>query len=257
MNIEVRKKAALQVARETGIFIKRNLGKVGRVDYKGEINLVTDIDRKAESVIINKIRKNFPKDSILSEEAGRKSREGDFLWVIDPIDGTTNFYRSFPFFCVSIAIARNDDILFGVIYDPMRDELFFAKKGRGAFLNRKRIEVSRTKRLSSGFLATGFSYGVRKSRNTNVNNFSRFLKRSLVVRRAGSAALDLAYVAYGRFDGFWELDLHPWDAAAGYLIVREAGGRITRFDGSKYSYLDKDLLASNGLIHNQMISILT
>ena len=256
MGIDVRKTAALDAARKAGLFLKKSLGKVRRVSYKGDINLVTDVDEKAEAIIIGIIRKQFPGDSILSEEAGRDSGAGEFLWIIDPLDGTTNFFRSFPFFSVSIAFARRGEIVFGAVYDPLRDELFHARKGEGAFLNRRRVRVSRVKKISDAFLATGFSYNVRSTANTNIKNFSRFLKKALAIRRAGSAALDLAYVACGRFDGFWELDLKPWDAAAGSLIVEEAGGRVTRFDSSPYTYVVNDLLASNSLIHSAMSRLL-
>jgi myo-inositol-1(or 4)-monophosphatase len=252
----MRERLAIEVARKAGLFIKSRLGKVAEVAYKGEINLVTDIDKKTESIIVGEIKKNFKEDSILSEEVGSRSRAGDFRWVIDPIDGTTNFFRSFPFFCVSIGLARRDRMVFGAIYDPMRDELFHAKLGNGAFLNKRRIRVSRVKKLSDAFLATGFSYNIRKRHNANINNFRKFLKAALAIRRAGSAALDLAYVACGRFDGFWELDLHPWDTAAGSILVTEAGGKVTKFDGSKYTCMDSELLASNSLIHNQMSLLL-
>ena len=251
------KKIAIEAATESGLFIRRSMGKVKEVSYKGRINIVTDVDVTAEEMILEKIHSAFPGHSIVSEESGLHDKGSPYRWIIDPLDGTTNYTRSFPFFCVSIALEYEGVMALGVIYDPLRDELFCAERGGGARLNKKRIVVSKTKTLAKSFLATGFAYGIREVQDDNIQHFKDFLMRVMAIRRAGSAALDLAYVACGRFDGFWELDLHPWDVAAGYLIVREAGGRITRFDGSKYSYLDKDLLASNGLIHNQMISILT
>ncbi len=252
-----RMSVALQAAREAGFFIKKSLGKVQKISRKGDINLVTDVDTKAERLIIAKIARRFSGDSILSEECGARARKGDYRWIIDPLDGTTNFFRSFPFFSVSIAIEKGGDVECGVVYDPLRDELFSAERGKGAFLNKKAIRVSGVRRLSDAFLATGFAYNIWKSTDTNVTNFRNFLMRSLAIRRAGSAALDLAYVACGRFDGFWELDLHPWDTAAGQLIVAEAGGTITKFDGTPYSCMDNQILASNSRIHKKMISVLT
>lgn len=249
-------KVAIEAALESGRFIKNSIGEVGKISYKGRINIVTDIDKKAEDMIIKKILANFPGHGILSEESSPKGTASPYRWIIDPLDGTTNFVHAFPFFCVSIALEKDGAVVLGVVYDPMRGELFAAEDGKGAYLNNRRIYVSGTGKLSEGFLATGFGYGIKGARNTNIRNFRNFLMRSLAVRRAGSAALDLCYVACGRFDGFWELDLKPWDSAAGSLIVKQAKGIITRFDGAKYSIYDKDLLATNGLIHKQMVKIL-
>ena len=249
------KKIAVEAALESGIFIKKSVGKVLKVSYKGRDNIVTDVDKKCESIIIKKILSAFPDHSVLSEECGAIKGASPYKWIIDPLDGTTNFAHAFPFFCVSIGLETGGRAILGVVYDPMRAELFFAEEGRGACLNGNRISVSGTKRLSGSFLATGFSYGLRR-KDRNIRNFRNFLTRSLAIRRAGSAALDLCYVACGRFDGFWEMDLHPWDSAAGALIVREAGGRVTRFDGSPYSHYNRDVLATNSLIHRRMIHIL-
>lgn len=258
MNVSAQESSvALSAAVRAGTFIRKSLGKVKTTAYKGEINIVTDVDRSAEGIIVRSIQRAFPDHSIFSEEMGRDERDGEFTWIIDPLDGTTNFVRSFPFFCVSIALEQSGEILLGVIYDPMREELFFSRKGEGAFLNRKRIRVSRISRLSEGFLSTGFAYGVRTAKNKNISNFSRFLKRSLAIRRAGSAALDLSYVACGRFDGFWEMELHPWDCAAGILLVKEAGGKVSQFNGKKFDLRCKEMLASNGLIHDQMVRVLS
>ncbi len=250
-------KVAKDAALKSGLFIKKSIGKIKTISYKGRINIVTDIDKKAEDIIIRKIKKCFPRHDILSEESPPINTGSPYKWIIDPLDGTTNFVHSFPFFCVSIALEESGKIILGVIYDPMRDELFYAEHKKGAYCNKKRIHVSRKNRLYDSFLATGFAYGIKKAKNTNILNFKNFLMRCLAIRRAGSAALDLAYVACGRFDGFWELDLHPWDSAAGCLIVREAGGRITKFDGKPHSHYDKEILATNGLIHSQMVEILT
>ena len=238
-------KIAKDAALKSGIFIKGSVGKIAHISYKGIDNIVTDIDKKAESIIIKSIVSKFPDHSILSEESQPRIGSSPYKWVIDPLDGTTNFAHSFPFFCVSIALELKGVLQLGVVYDPMRNELFFARKGGGAYLNRKKIRVSKVRRLSDSFLATGFAYG-KKTKDENVELFRRFLTATLAIRRAGSAALDLCYVACGRFDGYWEKYLHPWDSAAGTLIVREAGGVVVRFDGSDYSHYDRDILASNG-----------
>ena len=250
------KKIGVQAALKSGIFIKKSVGNIGKVSYKGRDNIVTDIDKKSESIIIKHILSAFPGHSILSEESRPIKTRSPYRWIIDPIDGTTNFAHAFPFFAVSIALEKEGRIIMGVVYDPMRDEIFYAEKGRGARLNGKKIRVSKMGRLVGSFLATGFSYGL-KNREGNVGNFIKFLKHTMAIRRAGSAALDLCYVACGRFDGFWELDLYPWDSAAGMLITREAGGVVTKFDGSPYSPYDRNILATNGGIHKEMVNVLS
>jgi myo-inositol-1(or 4)-monophosphatase len=250
------KDAAIKAALKSGRFIKNSVGKIALISYKGRDNIVTDVDKKAEAMIIGDILRAFPDHSILSEERAPKTGTAPYKWIIDPLDGTVNFAHAFPFFCVSIGLEASGAMLLGAVYDPMREELFFAERGKGAYLNNKKISVSKTGRLIEGFLATGFSYGMKR-KDRNISYFRKLLTRSFAIRRAGSAALDLSYVACGRFDGFWEMDLHPWDSAAGMLIVNEAGGRVTRFNGSPYSPYDKDLLATNGLIHNQISSLLT
>lgn len=250
------KKAAIEAATKSGLFIKRSVGAFTGISYKGKDNIVTDVDKKAESIIVKVLGSAFPGHSILSEEAGLLGENSPYRWIIDPLDGTTNFARAFPFFCVSIALEYQGRIILGVVYDPMRDELFHAEKESGAYCGRRKIRVSRVRDISKSFLATGFAYGT-KGKDENIPNFKNFLLRSLAVRRAGSAALDLCYVACGIFDGFWEMDLHPWDNAAGILIVQEAGGCVTRFNGAGYSHYDKDILATNGSIHRQMVKILS
>ena len=249
------KKLAIKAALTSGYFIKKSVGNISAISYKGRDNIVTDVDKKSEKIIINMIRARFPDHSILSEERGRIDAGSEYRWIIDPLDGTTNFAHAFPFFSVSIALERSGSVILGAVYDPMRDELFFAESGKGAYLNNKRIKVSAVNKLSASFLATGFSYG-RIRKDKNVVNFRKFLLRAMAIRRAGSAALDLSYVACGRFDGFWEMDLKPWDSAAGYLIVKEAKGTVTKFDGSAYSFYDNNILASNGKIHPLMCSVL-
>ena len=249
------KKIAIEAVLEGGLFIRKSVGKITKISYKGRDNIVTDVDKKAEEMIIRRILSAFPGHSVLSEERAPIGKS-PYKWVIDPLDGTTNFAHGFPFFCVSIALEECGEIIMGVVYDPQRNELFYAERDKGSYLNNKRIHVSVTKKLSESFLATGFSYG-RRGKDKNVKNFTEFLLKTLAIRRAGSAALDLCYVACARFDGFWEMDLHPWDSAAGLLIVKEAEGAVTKFDGSDYSHYDKEVLATNGSIHKQMIKVLS
>lgn len=250
------RKAAIEAALESGRFIKKSVGKIKRVSYKGRDNIVTDVDKAAEAMIIKRILSAFRGHSILSEERKEIRGSSGYKWVIDPLDGTTNFAHAFPFFCVSIALEESGRVILGVVYDPERDELFWAEYTKGAYLNKERIHVTGTDRLSASFLATGFSYGMKR-KDRNIDNFRKLLLRSQAIRRAGSAALDLCYVACGRFDGFWEMDLHPWDSAAGALIVNEAGGTVTRFDNSRYTHYNKDLLATNGLIHTAMVNVIS
>ena len=251
------KKVAIDTALKAGDYIRKNIGKAKDVRYKGEINIVTDIDKKAENIIVNTIRKAYPSHNFLAEEETYTKRNLDFTWIIDPLDGTTNFLHGYPVFCVSIALEYKGKFLIGVVYDPTRNELFYAEKGKGAFLNKKKIHTSGVNNIKKALLSTGFAYDVKRTLNNNINNFAKFIKASQAVRRAGSAAIDLCYVACGRFDGFWELGLHPWDSAAASLIIEEAGGKVTQFDGSKYSIYDKEILASNSKIHSQMLKILS
>jgi len=209
----------------------------------------------SEKLIIGMILRAFPGHSILSEESPPVDSGSRYRWIIDPIDGTTNFAHAFPFFCVSIALEESGKVILGVVYDPMRNEIFTAEKGKGAALNGKKIGVSRVGSLGGSFLATGFSYGIT-GKDRNIEYFRKLLVKAQAIRRAGSAALDLCYVACGRFDGFWEMNLHPWDVAAASLIVGEANGKVTKFDGKPYCHYDKNILATNGHIHNQMISSL-
>lgn len=250
------KKIAVQAAIKAGAYIKKHVDKKKNVRYKGEINVVTNVDKASESIVVETIKKSFPGHDFLAEEKTYAKKNSDFTWIIDPIDGTTNFLHGFPFFCVSVALAVKGDLALGVVYDPMREELFSAERGKGAFLNKKRICTSKIRNIKKALLATGFAYDTKIARNNNIANFTRFLKSCQAVRRAGSAALDLCYVASGRFDGFWEFRLNPWDTAAGFLILEEAGGKATKADGSKYSIYDKELVASNSKIHSGMLRIL-
>jgi len=254
--MRAQKKYAIEAALSAGSFIRSHLGKSRIVGYKGEINLVTDVDKKAERLIVSILKKHFPRYHFLAEEEGGDMGVSGYKWIIDPLDGTTNYAHGFPFFCVSIALEREGEAVLGVVYDPAREELFCAERGKGAFLNKRRIRVSRTRRLKDSLLATGFAYGFKKARRSNIENFLQFLLCSRAIRRAGSAALDLCYVACGRFDGFWELDLYPWDTAAASLIATEAGGSVSRLDTTAYSHYAKEILASNGKIHSEMAKVL-
>ena len=226
-----------------------------RVGKKGPIDFVTELDLESERLIIERVRRAFPEHTILAEEAGASGNGSRFNWLIDPLDGTTNYVHGVPAFCVSIAIECEGRLESGVIYDPIEDELFWASRGKGAFLNGDRIYVSDRSRLEESLLGTGFSYDPDALR-ANLELFQKFITRAAGVRRVGSAARDLAYVASGRFDAVWEYHLKPWDVAAGMLIIEEAGGRVTDFEGGPCGPRDKKILLSNGRIHDSMLAIL-
>lgn len=242
---------AIEAAREAGQLLLRELDRPVEVEYKGDVDIVTVADRRSEAAIVEMIRGHYPRHAIVAEEGGGREAESDYCWYVDPLDGTTNFAHGFPVFCVSIGLAVKGEVCVGVVYDPVRGELFTAEKGAGAFLNQRRIRVSNVKRLSESLFATGFP-SRKRHENANIHYYHRFTLVSHGVRRAGSAALDLCYVACGRLDGFWEFNLHPWDTAAGMLMVREAGGLATDFSGAPYRLGDKEIAASNGRIHVQM-----
>ncbi|HWR98814.1 MAG TPA: inositol monophosphatase family protein [Candidatus Methanoperedens sp.] len=249
-------RAAVRACRAAGRIQRAAFGAAHAIEHKGEIDLVTRIDKRSEAAILKVISGAFPSHGILAEEGGATAGDGEHLWVIDPLDGTTNYSRGFPVFCSSVALAREGRVVVGAIYQPLLDELFTAVRGRGAFLNGVRLRVSPQSRLDQAFLATGFPYDIRRSRRNNIANFSRFATRCLAVRRAGAAALDLAYIAAGRFDGFWELKLRPWDIAAASLMIEEAGGRITGTGGRPWRLGVRDVVASNGLVHGEMLGVL-
>lgn len=250
------KSFAVDLARKSGALLKETFTKKHKIQYKGEINLVTEADKMSEDLIIGEINRRFPDHGILSEESPAITGRAKLRWIIDPLDGTTNYAHGYPVFCVSIALEKEDSVILGVVYDPMRDDLFVARRGRGSYLNGKKIAVSKAKDISRSLLATGFPYDIRESKNNNLDYFNAMAKNVQAIRRAGAAALDLAYLAAGRFDGFWELKLKPWDTAAGCLMVTEAGGVISDIKGKKWNVHSPDLLASNGLIHKQMIKVL-
>ncbi len=249
-----------QLARETarlaGDLLMKHFGGHQKVDHKGEVDLVTEIDRLSEQVIVEALERAYPEHAIVSEEGAGRDGQGPFRWIVDPLDGTTNYAHGYPVFSVSIALEKDQEMVLGVVYDPVRDELFAARKGQGGTLNGHRLTVSRTQRLAESLLATGFPYDIRHSPANNLDHFSQFALRAQAIRRAGSAALDLCYVAAGRFDGFWEMKLAPWDVASGGLMVTEAGGLVTDFSGRPFSIQTGEILASNGSIHTEMLDVL-
>jgi myo-inositol-1(or 4)-monophosphatase len=247
---------AVSIARDVGKTQRERFYDPHTIETKSsEIDLVTEVDRLSENRIIERIREARPTDAILAEETASHSGTSGVQWVIDPLDGTTNYAHGFPHYCVSIGIEREGVREIGVIYDPMKEELFSALRGHGAQLNGRRIQVSKTDQLTRALLGTGFAYNVHKAAEDNLEFFGRFIKRARAVRRAGSAALDLAYVACGRFDGFWELTLHPWDVAAGILIVEEAGGKVTDLEGGPPDPSGNTCIATNGRLHAAMLDV--
>ncbi len=249
---------ATELARAAGDVLKKYFDREKQVELKGLANLVTAADKESEALIIRGIRERYPGHSILAEESGASGGEGEEAgkWIIDPLDGTTNFAHQYPFFCVSIAFEQAGQLQCGAVYDPWRDEMFTGARGLGAYVNDRRLRVSAIGKLDSALLLTGFPYGHREKIEIVINQFRAFLIASQAVRRGGSAALDLCYLALGRCDGFWELDLNPWDTAAGVIILEEAGGRISDFDGKPFSVYGKQILASNGRIHEEMREVL-
>ncbi|HXI94182.1 MAG TPA: inositol monophosphatase family protein [Blastocatellia bacterium] len=247
---------AIRVAKDAGRLLRDRVGTRIDVDHKGSINLVTDVDLASERLIREAIATYYPRHEILGEEGGLSESGSEYRWVVDPLDGTTNYAHGYPIFCVSIALECKGEIVLGVVYDPMRDELFAAERGGGAALNNRPIHVSKTAELMQGLLSTGFPYDIKTSKLTNLDHWANFAMNAQALRRDGAAALDLCYVACGRFDGFWELNLSPWDTAAGALIVTEAGGRVTNFSGGPFSNYKPEVVASNGLIHDRMLEVL-
>lgn len=251
---------AIQTARDAGRVLAERFGRNLRISNKGELDLVTESDLASERLIIDRIKTHYPRHTILAEESGTnppaaEGAQSDWRWIIDPLDGTTNYAHGYPCFCVSMGLERNGTLELGVIYDPLRDEVFAAERGQGAALNGKRINVSPTPSLASALLCTGFPYDVRE-RSQFARHFTNFIMNAQGVRRDGAAALDLAYVAAGRFDGFWEEGLKPWDVAAGILLIEEAGGRVSDYHNRPLDIFTPPILATNGLIHEQMMRVL-
>jgi len=267
------------IAREAGALLMDYFARRVKFEYKGDVDLVTEADRASEKLIVERLQARWPEHGIVGEEGTRSDPGADYRWYVDPLDGTTNFAHGFPVFCVAIALVhkttptsalrlrsgqasaalvgdpgeRHEQLEAGVLYDPTRDEMFSAERGQGSTLNGKPIHVSKTTRLAESILGTGFP-SHKRHRNPNIHFYHQITLRSHGLRRAGSAALDLANVACGRYDGFWEFNLNPWDTAAGVLLVQEAGGRVTRFDGSPFRLDSREVLATNGLIHQEMMT---
>ena len=247
---------AVTAALAAGSYQRHRFASLLEIDLKGDKDLVTEVDREAERLIVEQLLAGFPGHTIIAEEGEYPPGDPSFRWIIDPLDGTTNYAHGFPWFCVSIGLEAEGELAVGVIYNPLSDELFTATKGRGAFMNGRRLQVSTRSPLKNTLLGTGFPYDCATDPANNFTNFIAFQKEARGIRRAGAAALDLAYVAAGRLDGFWELKLKPWDVAAGVLMVREAGGLVTTFDGSVYDVFNDRILATNGLIHGDMTALL-
>jgi myo-inositol-1(or 4)-monophosphatase len=266
---------AAQIAREAGALLREYYAKGVETEYKGDVDIVTAADRAAEKLIRTRLGEAFPEHGVYGEEGTRERMDGEFRWYVDPLDGTTNFAHGFPQFCVSLGLEQrggleqragaeratdglnsgaDGTLVAGVIYDPLRDELFTAERGHGTQLNGKLAKVSRNAELAEALLGTGFPSRKRHA-SPNIHFYQEFTLRSHGVRRAGSAALDLAYVACGRMDAFWEFNLNPWDTAAGILLVEEAGGRVTDFAGRQFQLKSDEILASNGLIHEELIGM--
>jgi myo-inositol-1(or 4)-monophosphatase len=252
--------AAEKIAREAGALLKAYYERGVKTEYKGDVDLVTEADRASEALIKQRLAEAFPEHGIYGEEGTRERLAGEYRWYVDPLDGTTNFAHGFPVFCVVLGLERRSpsladdedgEMVAGVIYDPLRDELFVAERGKGAWLNGRQIHVSKAQKLQESLTATGFP-SQKRHKSPNVHFYQEITLRSHGVRRAGSAALDLAYVACGRLDGYWEFNLNPWDTSAGYLLVEEAGGTVTHFDGGKFTLDSVEVLATNGLILDEM-----
>lgn len=256
-DLSIIKALAIEAAHQAGKLLRENFRHGHTFELKsGFRDLVTEFDRRAEEIIVSLIRKDFPEHSILTEEGSvRPTDTAPYQWIIDPIDGTTNFAHGFPFFAISIALYNEDEPLVGVVYNPIHDELFVGEAGHGAYLNGQPIRVSQTERLHESLVMTGFPYDERLIPQ-HLRWWERFARKTQTLRRLGSSALALAYLAAGRADGYWELDLKPWDMAAAVLIVREAGGRVTDLQGNRLNLYGGEVLATNGRIHEAMIAIL-
>lgn len=247
----------IEIAKEAGEIIRDGFGENISIEFKtDEANLVTNVDKAAEKIITDFIKTEFPTHSILAEESGENNNNSEYKWVIDPIDGTTNFAHALPLFCVSIGVQKNDETIIGVIYDVMRNVVYSTEKGSGSFENGKKITVSKNSNLARSVLVTGFAYERGDEFKDAIKIFGSFLNKTRAVRRLGSAALDLCYVASGVFDGFWEANLSPWDVCAGMLLVEEAGGKVSNFSNQPVDIYSNQLLATNALVNDEMVKII-
>lgn len=247
----------IQITKEAGEIVREGFGKNFSIEYKTNVsNLVTEIDKKSEALIIDFIKKEFPTHNILAEESGEHGTSSEYLWVIDPLDGTTNFAHGLPIFAVSIGVQKNGGTICGAVYDIMRDEIYTSEKGSGSFCNGQQLQVSTNDDLQKSVLVTGFPYNIAENPDHAFERFIASLRIARAVRRLGSAAIDFCYVASGVFDGFWEVYLNSWDVCAGKLIVEEAGGIVTNFNNEKIDIYSKQILATNNIVHEQMIKLL-
>ena len=247
------KELLITATRAAGAHVKDRFHTSFTIENKAGVNnIVTEVDKQSEAIIISMIRAHYPEHTILAEESGLKETSSEYEWIIDPIDGTTNFAHGIPLCCVSVGLRKGGELVLGAVYNPMMGEFFFAEKGQGAYLNDVQIHVSKKEDFASACLVTGFPYRMPEHGEHPIKVFERFIMKGLPVRRLGSAALDLCWVACGRFDGFWEYNLSAWDVAAGYLIVEEAGGQLSNFEGGKTDVFDRETLATNGKIHEPM-----
>jgi myo-inositol-1(or 4)-monophosphatase len=246
--------AAVEIAHEAGALLSELSTQPLEITYKRRSDLVTVADRRSEALIVGHLREHFPDHAIVAEEGGNHRSSSEYCWYVDPLDGTTNYAHGFPAYCVTLGLAHRGEVIAGVVYDPTHDDTYTAERGAGAYLNGRRMQVSRTEQLSESLIATGFP-PFATNHDLNIQFYFRFTELSHGVRRVGSAALDLCCVAAGRFDGFWELKLNPWDKAAGTLLVTEAGGRVSNVRGGTFELLGDDVFVSNGLIHDQMLQV--
>ena len=248
---------AQQIARQAGAVLVESYQQPHSISFKGNVDLVTQADEASERLIVAALRKSYPDHTIIAEEGGTTAGSSDYVWIVDPLDGTTNYAHSFPFFAVSIALRGPDGLLAGVVFDPLRDECFAATRGHGATLNGVPIQVTGESKLQRSLLGTGFPYDRHTAADNNSQLFARFLRKAQGVRRAGAAALDLAYVACGRLDAYWERGPQAWDMAAGILLVREAGGHVTDYDGAEDTILEGTrVVSSNGLLHDELLAVI-
>jgi myo-inositol-1(or 4)-monophosphatase len=249
--------AALPIARAAGDLLAEHFGRARTVELKGAINLVTEMDRKAEDLIVGRLAKSFPDFAIVAEEGSIRRSENRYAWYVDPLDGTTNYAHGLPVFCVSLGLVFGMTPICGIVYHPMGREMFTGVKGGGAFLNDQPLHVSSTLELTNAILATGFPYDIRDTDIDNLDHFARFAKKARAIRRMGAAALDLAWTAAGRFDGFWEMKLSPWDCIAGALLCLEAGGIVTDFAGKVFDPLKGQAIAANPVLHPQIMKVVS
>jgi len=246
-----------EISKIVGSYIRENFRGNFIIEQKGsDTNLVTEVDKNSEKMIIDYLKKNFPDYGIIAEESGNENSNAEYKWLIDPLDGTTNFAHGLPIFSISIGLVKGEEIIAGGIYDIMRDSIYLAEKGAGSYCNNRKIFVSKETSLRKALLVTGFPYDIASNPEKVLDRFNNVIKKSRGVRRLGSAAIDFCYVAEGAFDGYWEVFLNPWDMCAGILIVREAGGKVTNFQGKEMTPFDKRMVASNGLLHKELLNVI-